>query len=206
MNPIRKYIDIVKNPIQESASEDVLKSLLGLVKNNDGKFKSEKQANFLMSKTENGVFTTTTVPVSYGSSNRANPTVTWDIYLDNGGVKKVTKSTVAKGASVYWERSEEYINANKEKLDRKKESNASEWRKEIQVGQKIVADTDAEIEQIKTELADTVKEIQGKLSPDRVERIVKSFQADINEKMAIRQQGIDRIERAKSEMAKLGVA
>lgn len=87
----------------ESAGDDTLRSFLSLAKSNDGKFKSEKQAAFLKSRTDGGSFSYTQV-INFGTSSASRRQVNWDIQIDDVGVVKIVKNTASKGDVLYWER------------------------------------------------------------------------------------------------------
>lgn len=74
-------------------------SFATLVKNNNGLFKSEKQASFLISMCRDGVFGTSSA-FGYSSFNMY-------YYCDDNGIYKVEKSTPKKGIMLTWERREE---------------------------------------------------------------------------------------------------
>ena len=139
---MRDYIDL----LTEATSEEIGMSLFGLAKSSDGKFKSEKQASFLLSKMESSgdgkwhLFYKH-IPISYGKSDRANPSVSWHFILDKEGVLKIIKGTLAKGESVYWERTEQYMAAN-----------ASRKEKEIKQNEEWLAELTMRIEKIDSEL------------------------------------------------------
>lgn len=77
----------------------IAQSLANLVKTNKGIFKSPAQAAFLLSKCDGNEFVTT--GGVYGNSYAMFYT------LDDIGVVKVQKQTVAKGLVLVWERAEE---------------------------------------------------------------------------------------------------
>ena len=98
--------------------EDILKSFFSLTKSG-GKFKSDKQRNFLLSKCNDGHGVFRLVQnLRFGEHGGASAKVDWAVYCDNEGVTKITKSTPARGESVYWERTQEYL----DKAEAKKQS------------------------------------------------------------------------------------
>lgn len=77
----------------------VEKSFASLVKTNNGKFKSEAQAKFLLSQCRDGQFIT--------SGHVHGNLYTLFYVCDNTGVVRVEKQTNAKGLVTQWERREE---------------------------------------------------------------------------------------------------
>ena len=77
----------------------VEKSFASLVKSNNGKFKSDAQAKFLLSQCRDGQFIT-------GGRVHGN-SYTLFYVCDNTGVVRVEKQTNAKGLVTQWERREE---------------------------------------------------------------------------------------------------
>ena len=90
---------------------DLLVSFFSLVKNNNGFFKSEKQAAFMLSRTENGVYITRQT-MTFGEyearTQRNSASVEWCVTLDNQGITKMVKRT-SKGESVHFERNQEFF-------------------------------------------------------------------------------------------------
>lgn len=76
--------------------DDIAKSLWSLARTNDGRFKSEKQAKFLLSKTHNGEFVN-------GGQMYNNP-YTFIFDLDNEGVVTIHKKTTKNPMELVWER------------------------------------------------------------------------------------------------------
>lgn len=89
--------------LTEGTREDILKSFLGLVKTNNGQFKSEKQASFLKAQTDNGSFDITQT-ISFGTSTASQRKVHWSVQIDDQGVVSIVKRTNSKGDELYWER------------------------------------------------------------------------------------------------------
>lgn len=89
---------------------DLLVSFFSLVKNNDGFFKSEKQAAFMLKMTDGHYVTTQQLHFGeYDARTRRNTAmITWSVILDNQGVVKMEKTT-SKGTQVYFERTQEYL-------------------------------------------------------------------------------------------------
>ena len=70
----------------------ILTSLLGLIKNNDGKFKSAKQAAFLLSQCEGGLFYITVSHV-FGEHGGCTRRVDYAITCNNEGITHATKNS-----------------------------------------------------------------------------------------------------------------
>lgn len=89
---------------------DLLVSFFSLVKNNNGFFKSEKQAAFMLKMTDGHYVTTQQLHFGeYDARTRRNTAmITWAVTLDNQGVVKMEKTT-SKGTQVYFERTQEYF-------------------------------------------------------------------------------------------------
>ena len=89
---------------------DLLVSFFSLVKNNNGFFKSEKQAAFMLKMTDGHYVTTQ--QLHFGEydarTSRNTAMITWAVSLDNQGVVKMEKNT-SKGTQVYFERTQEYF-------------------------------------------------------------------------------------------------
>lgn len=91
----------------------MLTSFFNLIKTNEGKFKSEKQALFFMDRYD-GLY-------SINETFYRNP-ISWDVSFDITGVQKITKTTIKGGSVVYWENTQEHLDMLKEKEAAKFES------------------------------------------------------------------------------------
>lgn len=90
---------LVTEILTEATQDDLAMSLNNLMKTNDGLFKSDKQAKFILSQaTDNQVVTGGNM---YGNS------FTMFYNLDDKGVVSVEKHTPRKGSTVTWERPSE---------------------------------------------------------------------------------------------------
>lgn len=89
---------------------DFLVSFFSLVKNNNGFFKSEKQAAFLLKMTDGHYVTSQNIQFGEyeGRTNRNTAKIEWAVILDNKGVVKMEKTT-SKGTQVYFERTQEFF-------------------------------------------------------------------------------------------------
>lgn len=89
---------------------DLLVSFFSLVKNNNGFFKSEKQAAFLLKMTDGHYVTSQNIQFGEyeGRTNRNTAKIEWAVILDNQGVVKMEKTT-SKGTQVYFERTQEFF-------------------------------------------------------------------------------------------------
>jgi len=74
-------------------------SFASLVKNNNGLFKSEKQADFLLSRCNGNTYET--------SGRVGRSSFYMDYFCDEQGIIKVTKRTDKKGTVLTWERRED---------------------------------------------------------------------------------------------------
>lgn len=101
-----------------SRREELLKSFFNLAKFNGGLFKSDKQAQYLLSQAEDGVFTINQT-ISFGTSSYSQRQVGWRVYLDNQGITKIEKETGSKGIELYWERTPEFAAKQQAAADRR---------------------------------------------------------------------------------------
>lgn len=88
----------------------MLKSLFGLIKSNNGRFKSEKQAQYLLSRMEGGLYVERSVlhfGEHEGRSSRNTASVEWEFYSNNEGIQFVYKTT-SKGRVEYWANTDAY--------------------------------------------------------------------------------------------------
>lgn len=137
--------------LTEGTREDILRSLFSLVNTNGGKFKSEKQAKFILDQTEGGEFFITQV-LNFGTSRHSQRTVDWSIQCDDDGVVQIIKRTQSKGDEVYWSRDgqPDATTSIHAKRQDQKEQNKHHKRTEIE----------AIIVQLKDELATREGELQ----------------------------------------------
>ena len=135
--------------------KDVVNSCLSLAKNNDGCWKSEKQAEFLTGFFVNGSLAAS-VAYSFGEFNGCTRRVDYVITINGTGIQKIIKNGV-----VHWENTPEQVS----KQNATKAHRATVRAKEIQnynntITSEIEAKT-AQLEAVKnsTELLDFVKTI-----------------------------------------------
>ena len=83
--------------------KDIVNSCLSLAKNNDGLFKSEKQAKFLSGFFDNGSLAVS-VAYSFGEFNGCTRRVDYVITINETGIQKIVKNGV-----VHWENTPEQI-------------------------------------------------------------------------------------------------
>lgn len=115
--------------------DQIAVSFAGLVKNNNGMFKSEKQAAFLLSKCIDNEYEA--VSSVYGNSYT-------NTYLcDSKGVVKVVHYTHQKGESLIWERVEN------DKLTVQEEKQQKRIKREIKRIEKQIAEREAAKDQYK---------------------------------------------------------
>lgn len=90
----------VKDILAEATEGDIAKTLYGLKDYNDGKFKSEKQARFILSNAHDldGEKFFSTQGSMYKNQYRI------DFYLDDIGITRVEKTTNKGGTAIQWER------------------------------------------------------------------------------------------------------
>lgn len=93
----------------EATSADILKSFFILTKT-DGKFKSDKQKNFLLSQCNagDGIFKLVQ-NLKFGPNNGASASVEWTVICDDEGVTKILKKPGTKSEEVYWDRTPEQM-------------------------------------------------------------------------------------------------
>lgn len=146
---------------------DLLVSFFSLVKNNNGFFKSEKQAAFIMKMTEGQYVTTQQLHFGeYDARTRRNTAmITWSVILDNQGVVKMEKTT-SKGTQVYFERTQEYF----DKLAAQKAARMADIEKTKALRNEYLNN---EIEELKNKIAVIKKSLD--LTPEATQ-ILKSIE------------------------------
>lgn len=87
---------------------NILVSMLGLVNNNGGKFKSEAQAKFLLSRCDGGVFSINE-RYAFGERGGCVRVVSYDVYCDAEGITKVLKN----GEQVFPKTAEQLVKEEK---------------------------------------------------------------------------------------------
>jgi hypothetical protein len=188
---MRKYIDILTENYRPSDTEDLSKSLFGLIKSNDGKFKSEKQANFFLSKTKDTEnILHYTQRLSFGTSAKANASVQWTFELDKVGITKVTKSTKVGGISIYWERTEKHILANKSEKIKKLKSQIEMFKEVVKSETDKLVQVSSELDKTKQDSDEQIKLLTQYLSPAQL----KSFKDDFIKKIDAMQYSYNEIE------------
>lgn len=188
---MRKYIDILTENYRPSDTEDLSKSLFGLIKSNDGKFKSEKQANFFLSRTKDTEnILHYTQRLSFGTSAKANPSVQWTFELDKVGITKVTKSTKVGGTSIYWERTEKHSLANKSEKIKKLTSYIENYKEAVKSETDNLVKVSNELDKTKQEYDEKMKLLTQYLTPD----VLKIFKDDFIEKIDSMQNRYNEIE------------
>ena len=160
---------------------NIISSFLSLVKNNDGAFKSEKQSAFLLSRMDNGVFTTTQA-ITFGEydsrTNKNTSQITWTVYADAKGVTKVEKYTSKQGTTLYWERSEAFLAAAAERK-------AIARAEHISSVKCVQAHTMARIKELLSEMARLeTEQVKAILSKEQLATITSTYKAKINQEMA----------------------
>ena len=152
---LERVDDINLRKLMEGSREDLLKSFFSLIKTNAGRFKSDKQAAFLTSQTENGVFFITQT-LNFGTSSASQRRIDWTVVLDEEGVVKITKRTNSKGEELYWERGNAATIAAKRDEQRTKniELIKTEMRDIVDGWKRHVAEKETEIERMKAALDD----------------------------------------------------
>lgn len=88
----------------------MLKSLFGLIKSNKGQFKSEKQAQYLLSRMNDGLYVSRQslhFGEHDGRTSRNTSSVEWEFYCTADGIQSVHKIT-SKGRVEHWANTEAY--------------------------------------------------------------------------------------------------
>lgn len=83
----------------------MLKSIFGLTKTNQGKFKSDKQKAFMLAKAIGYVYQERQV-LQFGEATSAF--VEWTVVLSDHGVERIVKTT-SKAQIVWWENTPEHL-------------------------------------------------------------------------------------------------
>lgn len=150
---------------------DLLVSFFSLVKNNNGFFKSEKQAAFMLKMTDGHYITTQQLHFGeYDARTRRNTAmITWSVILDNQGVVKMEKTT-SKGVQVYFERTQEYF----DKLAAQKAARMADIEKTKALRNEYLNN---EIEELKNKIAVIKKSLD--LTPEATQ-ILKSIETTGN--------------------------
>ena len=166
MNDIRRYINIVETASNNDCNlltedfadpEQIAKSLFSLIKTNGGRYKTEKQAKFLLKITKG--FHSYSSFMSFGSSRKANPSTTFDFELDDQGVYKVFKETPAAGRNLWWERTPEYIKKVADAERRKAEQKEQRNKVEIDDARRRIETTENEKRTCKLKLQQELSEL-----------------------------------------------
>lgn len=162
----------------------MLKSLFGLIKSNKGKFKSDKQAKYLLSRMEANQYIERQ-NLHFGEydskSNRNSHQLEWEFNCSNEGIESVYKIT-SKSKTEYWANTEEYHS----KADAKEALRISEMKEYISEGKKVSQD---EINQLFKEynLLNT-EEVKESLSSELIAQLKDRYNTRINEAMTNYQQ------------------
>lgn len=166
----------------------MLKSLFGLIKSNKGKFKSDKQAKYLLSRMESGQYIECQ-NLHFGEydfkSNRNSHQLEWEFNCSEEGIESVYKIT-SKGKTEYWANTEEYHS----KADAKEALRISEMKEYISEVKKASQNT---ISQLLKEynLLNTEK-VKESLSSETIAQLKDRYNTRINEEIAnYRQWAID---------------
>ena len=137
--------------------DEILTSFFNLT-NFDGKFRSDKQKNFLLSKCNagKGVYKRTQ-SFSFGPNNGASGSVTWTVFCDDVGVQKITKYTGKTGEQVHWERTPEQAakkaatgKLRQEEIVRQYTDTLGEYQKDLEKAEQAVKLANVELNQWKT--------------------------------------------------------
>ena len=168
---------------------NILSSFLGLAKNNDGFFKSEKQAKFLLARTDGGVYAINQV-LTFGEydgrTKRNTAEISWTVYCDAQGVTKIEKYTAKQGLSVYWERTPEFI---KVAADRK----AKERKALVEFAADRIATYAEAIEEAKDTYDLVMSEKMQVLKPEKVKALQAKYKNALNSLMAEYQEWVKSI-------------
>lgn len=162
----------------------MLKSLFGLIKSNKGKFKSDKQAKYLLSRMDSGQYIQRQSYV-FGEydykSNKNSAEVEWEFNCSEEGIESVYKIT-SKGKIEYWTNTEEYHS----KADAKEALRISETKEYISRVKKSSLET---INQLFKEynILDT-EEVKESLSSEIISGLKDKYKSRINEEMENYQQ------------------
>ena len=161
----------------------MLKSLFSLI-SNKGKFKSDKQAKYLLSRMESGQYIQRQ-NLQFGEyDNRTSKNshqIEWEFNCSEEGIESVYKIT-SKGKTEYWLNTEEYHS----KADAKEALKITEMKEYISEGKAFSQES---INQLLKEysILDTQK-VKEALSSDQITQLKNKYKTKINEEMLNYQQ------------------
>lgn len=202
---MRKLINILTESVEvfeAVSSEDVAKSLFSLIKSNDGNFKSEKQAKFLLSQMDNGYMEYQST-MSFGTSRAANPTTTWEFTCDNQGVVKVVKDLPAKGRQLYWERTKEHIDAKRSDREKKSSDYIKALNDEISSLTRYRDETFGPEIKRTTDAFDSFKGLQGTMPDDMFNKVLQLMKDGIIKSQADADEVTGRISKVQDKLDSL---
>ena len=161
----------------------MLKSLFGLI-SNKGKFKSDKQAKYLLSQMNSGQYIKSQT-LHFGEYDNRTKTnshqIEWEFNCSEDGIESVYKIT-SKGKTEYWMNTEEYHT----KADAKEALKISEMKDYISNGK---AFSQEQINKLFEEynILDTQK-VKEALPSDQIAQLKDKYNTKINEEMLNYQQ------------------
>jgi len=177
---------------------DIAKSLFSLVRYNRGKFRSEKQAKFILSKSVGNVISVTLNPDQYDAAN-------FQFVLDDEGVVEVTKHTRRKkhhgdNVSLYWDRSEE--SSKKFQKDNQKKIAAhlnfiKDIEESLEHSEQRIQKLKDEIKEINDMYDDTLKSIAHLNNEEANNAVIRSRDGDVNKKIKEIDSEVEMIEKYK---------
>lgn len=156
-------MEFLKQLILESTGMDLMKSFFSLCKT-DGKFKSEKQKQFLLSKCNYGENTFKVIDtLKFGEHGGASASVTWIVIMDQDGVVKITKETKTKGIQIYWERTAEFFDKQAKRADIRKQEHIKQLESDIKMYNDDIIEAKKKYDETNNEYKKWVAEMKPKL-------------------------------------------
>lgn len=156
----QRYLEgksLLREEVLNESDDNLAISLQSLAKYNGGKFKSDKQRNFILNKTEKISENEWEYVSSNSYSVGERARISWRNYfiLDSLGVKKILKHTEKGGITVQWER-----NAESEAKSIKLQN----WKDRLNSIKKEIDEKVTEYENKKNELYAVVSDKNSKLN------------------------------------------
>lgn len=203
-------LQLINDLLTEATRDDYLKSFQILTgAGNQGKFKSEKQAKFLLDQCEKGndgkYYFHITQTLRFGEHGGASAKVNWSVICDEQGVDEIQKSTGAKPTPVTT-----FKRGSQESLDRdtkKAEQKARGHQEHIAYYKQAYDEAVAEEKASNDRYADVVEKVKngitnGVIDQDTADELLKDQLGFNNERLA----GIAlRKQYAIDELKKIGV-
>lgn len=194
----------VTEDITADTNEALAKSLFSLAKNNNGRFRSDNQREYVMKNLSNGKLRYSQTLV-FGANKVYY--VNWLITCDSSGISKIEKSTNGANPTLYWERQKasaplDSDSSSAVSSDPKKEReklyqfNIAQVNKEIEKLQDKIKElshingTESEIAKLEKDI--DLKAIKVDQYKDKIKKLYEGILLEYSEKDSVFQDGKDR--------------